>query len=53
MTKTSNTNTFEQVKKFAYDALDKVVSKIGTTHRLALIAPVVKKSPSEEIYLVE
>jgi uncharacterized repeat protein (TIGR01451 family) len=51
--KTANPNTFEQVKKFAYDALDQVVSKIDATHPLALIAPVVKKSPSEEIYLVE
>jgi uncharacterized repeat protein (TIGR01451 family) len=51
--KTANANTFEQVKKFAYDALDQVVSKIDATHPLALIAPVVKKSPREEIYLVE
>lgn len=53
LTKTSNHDTFEKVKKFAYEALGQVVSVVDATHPLALLAPGIKKSPREEIYLAE
>ena len=53
LTKKSNTNTFAEIKKIAYEQLKTVVSKVEPTHPLAPLTSVVRKSPSQEVYMVE